>query len=325
MRASGSGGARRAGTDGTADLSNQAALVTGATSGIGFSTARRLATRGATVLVTGRDPRRGTEATNELRRAAGHERVEFLRVDHATVAANLALAEELRSRLGHLDVLVNNVGGLVPSRVTTGDGYELTLALNFVAPFVLTRSLLPLLLTSGSARLINVISSAFTMAKDDPLDDLQSEQTYAPLGVLARAKLLALVWTAALADQHCGGRLRAEAVSREEIRAGSERAQGLWEYFVQATHPGMIRLDGDTASGRAYISELVHLRDGNSHLNYAVYHDRYQRTPDGWKFTERVYEIRYLDTSPLAGSAPNATGAPADPPAGDKASAKGGR
>jgi NAD(P)-dependent dehydrogenase (short-subunit alcohol dehydrogenase family) len=146
MRASGSGGARRAGTDGTADLSNRSALVTGATSGIGFSTARRLAAQGATVLVTGRDPRRGTEAANELRQASGHERVEFIRVDHSTVAANLEFAEELQSRLDRLDILVNNVGGLVPSRVTTGDGYELTLALNFVAPFVLTGSLLPLML-----------------------------------------------------------------------------------------------------------------------------------------------------------------------------------
>lgn len=213
MRASGSGGTRGAGTDGTADLRNRSALVTGATSGIGFFTARRLATRGATVLVTGRDPRHGTEAVYELRRAAGHERVEFLRVDHATVAGNLALAEGLQNRLGRLDVLVNNVGGLVPSRVTTGDGYELSLALNFLAPFVLTGSLLPLLLASDSARLVNVISSAFTMAKGDPLDDLQSEQTYAPLRVLARAKLLALVWTAALADQHRGGRLSAIAVN----------------------------------------------------------------------------------------------------------------
>jgi hypothetical protein len=51
---------------------------------------------------------------------------------------------------------------------------------------------------------------------------------------------------------------------------------------------------------------LMHGRDGNSQLNYSVYHDRYQRTPDGWKFVERVYEVRYLDTTPLAGSAPDA-------------------
>jgi ketosteroid isomerase-like protein len=100
--------------------------------------------------------------------------------------------------------------------------------------------------------------------------------------------------------------IHAEAVSREEIRAGIERLQGLWDYFVQTTHPGAIRLDGDTASGRAYIAELGHLRDGSSHLNYAIYHDRYRRTPEGWKFTERVYEVRYVDTTPLTGSAPHA-------------------
>ncbi len=103
----------------------------------------------------------------------------------------------------------------------------------------------------------------------------------------------------------------AEAVGREEIRAGIERLQALLDYFVQTTHPGTIRLDGDTAAGRAYI-ELGRFRDGSSQLNYAVYRDRYQRTPDGWKFTERVYEIRYLDTTPLAGLAPH-TAPPAGP------------
>jgi ketosteroid isomerase-like protein len=102
--------------------------------------------------------------------------------------------------------------------------------------------------------------------------------------------------------------INAEAVSREEIRAGIQRLQGLWDYFVQTTHPGTIQLEGDTASGRAYIAELGRMRDGTSQVNYAVYHDRYRRTPDGWKFTERVYEVRYLDTTPLAGSAPHAAG-----------------
>ena len=97
-----------------------------------------------------------------------------------------------------------------------------------------------------------------------------------------------------------------EAVGREGIRALGERRQAIADYFLQTMHPGTIRLDGDTATGRAYLSELARLRDGSSGLNYFVYHDRYQRTPDGWKFTERVAEFRYLDTSPLAGSAPNA-------------------
>jgi uncharacterized protein (TIGR02246 family) len=101
--------------------------------------------------------------------------------------------------------------------------------------------------------------------------------------------------------------INVEIVGREEIRAGIERMQGLWEYFVQTTHPGTVQLDGDTAAGRAYIMEFGRMRDGRSELNHSLYHDRYQRTPDGWKFTERVYEVRYLDTSPLAGSPPATT------------------
>jgi ketosteroid isomerase-like protein len=102
--------------------------------------------------------------------------------------------------------------------------------------------------------------------------------------------------------------INVEFVSRKEIRAGVERMQGLWEYFVQTTHPGVIQLEGDIAVGRAYIEEFGRTRDGRSELNYSLYHDRYQRTQDGWKFAERIYEVRYLDTTPLAGSAPQPAG-----------------
>jgi hypothetical protein len=95
-----------------------------------------------------------------------------------------------------------------------------------------------------------------------------------------------------------------EQVGRQQIVTGGERLQAQWDIFVQNTHPGTIQLDGDTATGRAYIQELGRALDGRQGLNFAIYHDRYQRTPEGWKFAERVYEIRYLDTTPLAGSAP---------------------
>jgi hypothetical protein len=97
-----------------------------------------------------------------------------------------------------------------------------------------------------------------------------------------------------------------DLVGHEQIRAGIERMQNLWNYFIQTSHHGTIRLEGDAAAGRTYITEFGLLRDGSSHRNFAVCNDRYQRTPDGWKFSERVYEIRYLDTSPLTGSAPDA-------------------
>ena len=95
-----------------------------------------------------------------------------------------------------------------------------------------------------------------------------------------------------------------ELVGQEEIRVGGERLQAQWDVFIQTTHPGTIQLDGDTATGRTYMQELVRTRDGHEGVNFAIYHDRYRRTSDGWKFAERVYEVRYLDTTPLAGSAP---------------------
>jgi len=96
-----------------------------------------------------------------------------------------------------------------------------------------------------------------------------------------------------------------ELVSREVIRAGVERLRNTWEYFVQTVHPGTIQVDGDTAVGRAYVAEFGRFRDGRSNLNYSVYHDRYERTPEGWKFKERLYEVRYVDNTPLPGSAPD--------------------
>jgi ketosteroid isomerase-like protein len=100
----------------------------------------------------------------------------------------------------------------------------------------------------------------------------------------------------------------AELTGPEEIRAWGARVPAIVDYLVQTTHPGTIQLDGDTAAGRAYLQELGRLRDGRSELNYAIYHDRYRRTADGWKFTERVYEVRYHDSTPLTGAPPPAAG-----------------
>ncbi|GAA3228080.1 nuclear transport factor 2 family protein [Dactylosporangium siamense] len=118
-----------------------------------------------------------------------------------------------------------------------------------------------------------------------------------------------------------------DLVGREEIIAGGERLQAQWDFFVQNSHPGTIQLDGDTAAGRTYMQEIARTKDGRQGQNFAIYHDRYQRTGDGWKFAERVYEIRYLDTSPLAGTAPTSkpagepTSKPASEPAGEPAEA----
>lgn len=188
-------------------------LVTGATSGIGFYTARDLASRGARVIITGRDAQRGREAVRSLRQRAGDGRVEFLSADHSTVGGNRELAERVRRHEGRLDGLVNNVGGFNNDRVETEDGYEATLAMNLVGPFALTEALLPTLKGSWPTRVVNVASAAHAMWRGDPLVDIQSERSFLGLRAYARAKLLNLLWTFALARRLGGSGVMVNATN----------------------------------------------------------------------------------------------------------------
>jgi NAD(P)-dependent dehydrogenase (short-subunit alcohol dehydrogenase family) len=190
-------------------------LVTGGTGGIGYQTARALARHGARMLITGREARPGEEAAATIRRKSGHDQVKFLQADHATVGGNQRLAEQIRAEVSGLDVLVNNVGGLYQSRWETADGYEATLAMNFIGPFALTGELLPLLQANAPARCINVVSAGFKMWKPDPFQDLQSTQRYVSGDVYAHTKLLNLLASLALAR-----RLPAEQVTINLIHPG---------------------------------------------------------------------------------------------------------
>ncbi len=182
------------------EMEGKTVLVTGATAGIGFYTARALAAKGTRVLVTGRDEERGREAVAELRLRAGHDNIHFFATDHSTVGGNCDLAERVSRQFDRLDVLINNVGQSPSSRrQETEDGYEAMLTTNFLGPFVLTDDLLPLLRESAPARIVNVVSSAHTMWKRDPFEDLNAVERYLGIEAYARAKLLNLLWTFALA------------------------------------------------------------------------------------------------------------------------------
>jgi NAD(P)-dependent dehydrogenase (short-subunit alcohol dehydrogenase family) len=175
-------------------------LVTGATAGIGFAIAAGLARLGHTLFVTGRDEERGRRAADELRGQQRGGEVRFLRADHSSVGGNLELAETLVEQVERLDVLVNNVGGIYSERWETADGYEGTLAMNFVGSAALTRALLPLIRPRGG-RCVNVVSSAFAMFDGDPFADLHSRESYVGIDAYARAKLLNVLWAQALAEQ----------------------------------------------------------------------------------------------------------------------------
>ena len=179
-------------------LNGWTVLVTGGTGGIGYQTARALARRGAQLVITGRDAEAGERAAAAVRRESGRS-VRFLLSDHSTVAGNRLLAEQVRRSVPGLNVLVNNVGGLYDTRRETADGYEATLAMNFLGPFTLTYELLPLLQANAPARCVNVVSAAFKLWKGDPFQDLQSTRRFVSGDAYARAKLLNVLFSLALA------------------------------------------------------------------------------------------------------------------------------
>lgn len=193
-------------------LQGRTALVTGGTSGIGFYTASALANMGAIVYVTGRDGKRGQDAERQMRMAAGHEHVYFLEADASTVRGNQDLVSCISAETDQLHILVNNVGGLYNDRWETGDGYEATLAMNFVGPFALTETLLPLLRQSTPARIVNVSSAGYTMWKGDLFKDVQACEGYSGVDAYNRSKYLNLLWTLALARRLEGGGITANVL-----------------------------------------------------------------------------------------------------------------
>ena len=193
-------------------LHNKTTLVTGGTSGIGFYTALALAKMGAAVYVTGRDVVRGKEAEQQIRTAACHENVYFIRADASTVGGNQELARRMMAETAQLHILVNNVGGLYNDRWVTADSYEATLAMNFVGPFALTEALLPLLQESTPARIVNVTSAGYSMWKGDLFADIQSSQTFSGVHAYNKSKYLNLLWTFALARRLEGSGIVANAL-----------------------------------------------------------------------------------------------------------------
>jgi NAD(P)-dependent dehydrogenase (short-subunit alcohol dehydrogenase family) len=192
-------------------MRDRTVLITGATAGIGFQSARALAARGVRLIITGRDQRRGRHAADAIAAETG-SRVTFLPADHGTVGGNADLADRVAATVTGLDVLVNNVGGLYDRRWETADGYEATLAMNFVGPVTLTIRLLPLLRAGAPARCVNVVSAAFSTYRRDPFADVQSTRGYVPVDAYSRAKLLNLLAALALADRVAADRITVNAV-----------------------------------------------------------------------------------------------------------------
>ena len=173
-------------------------LVTGSTDGIGRATARELAGRGCAVIVHGRNARRADEAAREVAAATGNRNVAAVAGDFGSLAEVRATAEQVLRISPRLDVLINNAGIAVRRRRTTADGYESTLAVNHLAPFLLTNLLLDRLRDSTPARIVNVSSGVHTSGRID-FNDLQLARGFDGWQAYCNSKLANALFTCELA------------------------------------------------------------------------------------------------------------------------------
>ena len=181
-------------------LTDKICLITGATDGIGKETAFLFAEKGATLILIGRNLEKGKKTVSDIIQTTKNSKIEYMQADLSIQANIRNLVEKFKAKYDHLDILVNNVGGFFTERTETKDGLELTFALNYLCPFLLTNLLLQSLKSSQHARIINLSSSAHRYGKIN-FDDLQLKRNFFGLRAYQQSKLAIVLFTKNLAKK----------------------------------------------------------------------------------------------------------------------------
>ena len=215
------------------------ALVTGASSGIGLHIAIGLARAGMGVVITGRDRARTEAARRFIIECSRSDRVEIVLADFSRLAEVRRLAEEFLSSHDRLDVLVNNAGLFSPKYRISADGFELTFAVNHLAPFLLTNLLFERLKTSAPARIINVASKAHRHNRID-IGNLARPQDWTMAKAYGRSKLCNILFTKELASRVDANEIVATCLHPGMVATAIGQRGGLVELGWRLMKPFMI-------------------------------------------------------------------------------------
>jgi NAD(P)-dependent dehydrogenase (short-subunit alcohol dehydrogenase family) len=192
-------------------MAGRVCVVTGATAGMGEVMATELARRGATVVLVARSAEKAARTREIVVRAAGHERVEIVLADLAEQAQVRAAAARIIDHHPAVHVLINNAAVYTRRRRETADGIEMQLAVNHLAPFLLTNLLLDRLRAGAPAREVTMSSGAHHAAAPR-WDDLGMREAYRGLRQYSNTKLFNLLMTRELARRHPPAELTANAM-----------------------------------------------------------------------------------------------------------------
>jgi retinol dehydrogenase-14 len=206
-------------------MEGKVVLITGATSGIGKVTAIALAGMGASMVIMGRNAKKGEQLLDEMREITGNEDSDYILCNLASLNDVKKSALDFRLRYDRLNVLIDNAGGINGKRKITADGFEYTFGVNHLAHFVLTNLLLDKLKASAPSRIVVTSSYAHALGHID-FEDLMAERTYRFFKVYNQSKLANTLFTFELARKLEGSGVTANCFHPGAVRSNFYKGIG---------------------------------------------------------------------------------------------------
>ncbi len=205
-------------------MHGQTVLITGADGGIGREITKALAKKGATIVMACIDLNDARPVFESIKQESGNTNVEMMQIDLASLGSIREFAKQFSHKYSQLHVLINNAGIFCAKREETPDGFEVTMGVNYLGPFLLTNLLLPILKQAPEARIVNVASNAYVQGKID-LDDPHFNKKYKSFKAYATSKLAVVLFTMEVAE--C---LEATSVTANALHPGhaSTEIWNLW-------------------------------------------------------------------------------------------------
>ena len=181
-------------------MQGKTVLITGADGGIGRETTKGIAKKGATIIMACIDLDDAKPVCKDIKEESGNKNIEMMQVDLASLISIREFATQFSKRYQQLNVLINNAGVYCAKRGETKDGFEKTMGINYLGPFLLTNLLLPILKQTPEARIVNVSSNAYFQGKID-LNNLHLKKRYQGFKAYSASKLAIVLSTLELAER----------------------------------------------------------------------------------------------------------------------------
>ncbi len=207
---------------GTQSMNGKSCMITGCNSGIGKVVARELAALDATIIMVCRNAELGRKAAQEIKLETGNANVELMTADLSSQESINNLINDYTQNYDKLDVLINNAGILLKERTFTDDGIETQLAVNLLAPFMLSIGLLDTLEAAAPSRIVNVTSKMHRYSGIE-FDNLQGEKKYSKWAAYNQAKLGVLLFSYELSRQLEGSGVTVNCVHPGVVATGIMR------------------------------------------------------------------------------------------------------